>query len=79
MNEILNNEKNRNNIKQAQKAIGYHSVSIYDFAERGLILLLLLDIITAIEKEKSVFEIEMIFTHHGGDLRTSTTNAHLKR
>ncbi len=58
----------RKNIKSAQNAIGYHSISIYDFPDNRFDTVALLDIIKVIEKEKSVFEPNIIFTHHGGDL-----------
>lgn len=58
----------RSNIKNAQKAIGYQSVSIYDFADNRFDTVALLDIIKVIEKEKKIFLPEVIFTHHGGDV-----------
>jgi LmbE family N-acetylglucosaminyl deacetylase len=58
----------RKNIQTAQKAIGYHSVSIYDFADNRFDTVALLDIIKAIEKEKQAFQPDVIFTHHGGDV-----------
>lgn len=58
----------RNNIHSAQKAIGYHSVSIYDFPDNRFDTVALLDIIKVIEKEKENFKPDVIFTHHGGDL-----------
>jgi LmbE family N-acetylglucosaminyl deacetylase len=58
----------RANIKQAQAAIGYHSVSIYDFPDNRFDTIPLLDIIKIIEKEKAFFQPDVIFTHHGGDV-----------
>jgi len=58
----------RNNIYEAQKAIGYHSVGIYDFADNRFDSIPLLDIIKVIEKEKADFVPDVIFTHHGGDV-----------
>ena len=58
----------RNNIKQAQAAIGYGSVSIYDFPDNRFDSVALLDIIKVIEKEKVAFKPDVIFTHHGGDV-----------
>lgn len=58
----------RQNIKNAQAAIGYHSVSIYDFADNRFDTVALLDIIKVIEKEKQQFKPDVIFTHHGGDV-----------
>ncbi len=61
-------EIHRNNISLAQKAIGYHSVSIYDFADNRFDTIALLDIIKVIEKEKNHFNPDIIVTHHGGDV-----------
>ena len=58
----------KENIKNAQKAIGYHSVSIYDFPDNRFDTVALLDIIKVIEKEKQAFVPDVIFTHHGGDV-----------
>jgi LmbE family N-acetylglucosaminyl deacetylase len=61
-------EIHRLNIKMAQESIGYHSVSIYDLPDNRFDTVALLDIIKVIEKEKSTFLPDVIFTHHGGDL-----------
>ncbi|UAM97201.1 PIG-L family deacetylase [Polaribacter litorisediminis] len=58
----------RENIQNAQKAIGYHSNSIFDFPDNRFDAVALLDIIKVIEKEKESFQPEVIFTHHGGDV-----------
>ena len=58
----------KTNIEKAQKAIGYHSVKTYDFPDNRFDSVALLDIVKVIEKEKNVFEPDVIFTHHGGDL-----------
>jgi LmbE family N-acetylglucosaminyl deacetylase len=58
----------RENIKNAQNAIGYHGTSIHDFPDNRFDSVALLDIIKAIEKEKQHFQPEVIFTHHGGDV-----------
>ncbi len=58
----------RQNIKEAQQAIGYHSVGIYDFPDNRFDSVALLDIIKVVEKEKQDFQPEIIFTHHGGDV-----------
>lgn len=58
----------KENIKNAQLAIGYHSTSIYDFPDNRFDSVALLDIIKVIEKEKNTFNPEVIFTHHGGDV-----------
>jgi LmbE family N-acetylglucosaminyl deacetylase len=56
------------NINNAQKAIGYHNVSVYDFPDNRFDSVALLDIIKVIEHEKKLFVPDIIFTHHGGDL-----------
>lgn len=61
-------EKHRSNIRSAQNAIGYESVGIYDFPDNRFDSIQLLDLIKVIEKEKSEFSPEIIFTHHGGDV-----------
>lgn len=61
-------ETHRSNITSAQKVIGYESVGIYDFPDNRFDTVALLDIIKVIEQEKSSFEPEVIFTHHGGDV-----------
>lgn len=58
----------RDNIYQAQKIIGYQGVGIYDFPDNRFDSVPLLDIIKTIEKEKTEFKPDVIFTHHGGDL-----------
>lgn len=58
----------RDNIYDAQKAIGYHTVGIYDFPDNRFDSVALLDIVKVIEKEKSDFNPDAIFTHHGGDV-----------
>lgn len=58
----------RENIRQAQAAIGYHSVSIHDLPDNRFDSVDLLDIIKVIEKEKQDFQPEVIFTHHNGDV-----------
>ena len=58
----------RENIQQAKDAIGYHSVSVFDFPDNRFDSVALLDIIKVIENEKTVHKPEVIFTHHGGDV-----------
>lgn len=58
----------KQNIKNAQKAIGYHSVSIYDLPDNRFDTIALLDIIKIVEKEKAQINPDIIFTHHGGDV-----------
>ena len=58
----------RENIKNAQKAIGYHNMITFDFPDNRFDTVALLDLIKVIEKEKTTFQPEVIFTHHGGDV-----------
>jgi len=58
----------RDNIYEAQKAIGYQSISLYDFPDNRFDTVALLDIIKVIEKEKNEFKPDVIFSHHGGDV-----------
>tara|TARA_R110002126_G_scaffold181187_2_gene329923 strand:- start:11484 stop:12194 length:711 start_codon:yes stop_codon:yes gene_type:complete len=58
----------RENIKNAQIAIGFHNTSIFDFPDNRFDTVALLDIIKVIEEEKNKFQPEVIFTHHGGDV-----------
>lgn len=58
----------KQNICDAQKKIGYHSVSIFDFPDNRFDTVALLDIIKVIESEKKRFQPDVIFTHHGGDV-----------
>lgn len=61
-------EIHKKNIARAQASIGYQSVSVYDFPDNRFDSVDLLDIIKVIEKEKSQFQPDIIFTHHAGDL-----------
>ena len=58
----------RENLETAQKAIGYESVQVYNFPDNRFDTVPLLDLIKVVEKEKSKFHPDVIFTHHGGDL-----------
>ena len=60
-------EIHRANIKNAQQAIGFQSAGIYNFADNRFDSVDLLDLVKVIEKEKSDFQPDIIFTHHGGD------------
>ena len=64
-NEMI---QHKQNILSAKAAIGYHSVSIHDFADNRFDTVALLNIIKVIEKEKEKFNPDVIFTHHGGDV-----------
>lgn len=61
-------EIHKKNILLAKDAIGYHSVSIYDFPDNRFDTVALLDIVKVVESEKKKFNPDLIFTHHGGDL-----------
>jgi LmbE family N-acetylglucosaminyl deacetylase len=61
-------EIHHSNIDLAKKAIGYHGVSLFNFPDNRFDSVALLDIIKVIEKVKSEFLPEVIFTHHGGDV-----------
>lgn len=61
-------ETHKNNIIQAQKAIGYQELGVYDFPDNRFDSVDLLDIIKVVEKEKREFKPTVIFTHHGGDV-----------
>ena len=58
----------RENIENAHKAIGFHNTSLFDFPDNRFDTVALLDIIKVIEKEKEIFQPEVLFTHHGGDV-----------
>lgn len=60
-------EIHRVNIDNARLAIGFHSTGIYQFADNRFDSVDLLDLVKVIEKEKSEFNPDVIFTHHGGD------------
>lgn len=60
--------KHKQNIVDAQKAIGYQQVAVHDLPDNRFDTVALLDIIKIIEKEKHAFEPDVIFTHHGGDV-----------
>lgn len=58
----------KGNIESARLKIGYQSVSVYNFPDNRFDTVALLDIIKVIEKEKNIFQPDVIFTHHGGDV-----------
>lgn len=58
----------RANVYNAQKAIGYHSVNVYEFPDNRFDSVALLDIIKTVEQEVEKFRPDYIFTHHGGDV-----------
>lgn len=60
--------KHHENMHEASRIIGYHSIISYDFSDNRFDHHDLLDIVKVIEKEKRIFKPDIIFTHHGGDL-----------
>ena len=60
--------KHKENIRSAQKCIGFQELSVYDLPDNRFDSVDLLDIIKIVEKEKSDFNPDVIFTHHGGDV-----------
>ena len=61
-------KRHHENIESAREAIGYHDVHTYNFSDNRFDTHPLLDIVKVIEREKEIFQPEIIFTHHGGDL-----------
>jgi len=61
-------KQHKENIEKAQQAIGFQELSVYDFPDNRFDSVDLLDIVKIIEQEKQLFNPEIIFTHHGGDL-----------
>ena len=58
----------KNNIIEAKRIIGYQELETYNFPDNKFDTLPLLEIIRTIEKAKNIFDPDVIFTHHGGDL-----------
>jgi LmbE family N-acetylglucosaminyl deacetylase len=58
----------KSNIELAKRTIGYETICAYNFPDNRFDSVPLLDIIKVIEKEKALFNPDIIFTHHGGDL-----------
>ena len=58
----------KKNILEAKKIIGYQELSTYQFPDNRFDEISLLDLIKTVEKEKEIFQPDIIFTHHGGDL-----------
>lgn len=61
-------KKHHQNIEIARQIIGYHSINTYNFSDNRFDSHSLLDIVKVVEKEKELFNPDIIFTHHGGDL-----------
>ena len=61
-------EEHKSNILDAKKFIGYQTLSTFDLPDNRFDSIPLLDIIKIIEEEKTKFQPDVIFTHHGGDL-----------
>ena len=56
------------NIIEAKKHLEYHELSTFNLPDNRFDTLPLLEIIKIIEKEKKLFNPEVIFTHHMGDV-----------
>lgn len=56
------------NIEKARNIIGYQSMYIHNLPDNRFDTIALLDIVKIVEKEKSEFKPDVIFTHHGGDV-----------
>ena len=61
-------EIHKSNIFSSKKIIGYQEIATYDFPDNRFDTVPLLDIVKLVEKEKTLFSPDIIFTHHGGDL-----------
>lgn len=61
-------EVHQKNIKDAQDKIGFESVNTYSFPDNRFDSVPLLDIIKTVEKEKTAWKPDIIFTHHSGDV-----------
>ena len=61
-------EEHKSNILDAKKFIGYQTLSTFDLPDNRFDSIPLLDIIKIIEEEKTKFQPDIVFTHHGGDL-----------
>ena len=58
----------KENIKQAQKILGYQELATYSFPDNRFDIVPLLEIVKVVEKEKKSFNPDIVFTHHNGDL-----------
>lgn len=58
----------KKNIEDAKKIIGYQELAVYNFPDNRFDSVDLLDIIKIIETEKKIFNPDIVFTHHLGDL-----------
>ena len=58
----------RENILQAQRCIGYQTVSLHRFPDNRFDNVNLLEIVKVVEAEKASFSPFAVFSHHAGDL-----------
>lgn len=58
----------RKNIEDAKNEIGYKELQTYQLPDNRFDTVALLDLIKIVENEKSVFNPDIVFTHHAGDL-----------
>ena len=61
-------ETHKSNIISAKKSLEYQELKCYDLPDNRFDSINLLDVIKIIENEKRLFQPEVIFTHHYGDL-----------
>jgi LmbE family N-acetylglucosaminyl deacetylase len=58
----------RGHAHAASAVVGYADVELHDFPDNRFDEVALLDLVKVIEKAKMLFNPEIIFTHHGGDV-----------
>ena len=58
----------RKNILEAKNILGYDELQIYNLPDNQFDTISLLSIIKIVEKEKILFEPQLILTHHNGDV-----------
>ncbi len=60
--------QHRQNIEDARGILGYHELSVHNLPDNRFDTVPLLDIIKIVEHEKSLFDPDVILTHHNGDV-----------
>jgi LmbE family N-acetylglucosaminyl deacetylase len=58
----------QSHIHKAAAFIGFQEIAVHQFPDNRFDAVPLLEIIKVVEAEKQVFQPQVIFTHHGGDL-----------
>lgn len=61
-------EIHKSNINKAKSLLGYKELALYNLPDNRFDTIPLLDIIKIIEREKTTFDPDIVFTHHNGDL-----------